>query len=142
MSLDESATTTLTFLFTDIDGSTALLRKLRDDYSAVFEDHRRLLRDAWEAHGGRELDNEGDSFFVAFRRPRHAVDAAVTAQRALADHSWPEDAAVRVRIGVHTGEATATGDHYVGLAVHRAARICDAGHGGQVLLSETTRSLL
>ena len=142
MSLDESATTTLTFLFTDIDGSTALLRKLRDDYSAVFEDHRRLLRDAWEAHGGRELDNECDSFFVAFRRPRHAVDAAVTAQRALADHSWPEDAAVRVRIGVHTGEATATGDHYVGLAVHRAARICDAGHGGQVLLSETTRSLL
>ncbi|HSS72014.1 MAG TPA: response regulator [Gaiellaceae bacterium] len=142
MSLDESATTTLTFLFTDIDGSTALLRKLRDDYSAVFEDHRRLLRDAWEAHSGRELDNEGDSFFVAFRRPRHAVDAAVAAQRALADHSWPEDAAVRVRIGVHTGEATATGDHYVGLAVHRAARICDAGHGGQVLLSETTRSLL
>ena len=142
VSLDESATTTLTFLFTDIDGSTALLRKLRDDYSAVFEDHRRLLRDAWEAHGGRELDNEGDSFFVAFRRPRHAVDAAVAAQRALAGHSWPEDAAVRVRIGVHTGEATATGDHYVGLAVHRAARICDAGHGGQVLLSETTRSLL
>ena len=142
MTLDESATTTLTFLFTDIDGSTALLRKLRDDYGAVFEDHRRLLRDAWEAHDGRELDNEGDSFFVAFRRPRYAVDAAVAAQRALAGHSWPEDGAVRVRIGVHTGEATATGDHYVGLAVHRAARICDAGHGGQVLLSETTRSLL
>ncbi len=142
MTLDEAGTTTLTFLFTDIDGSTALLRKLRDDYGAVFEDHRRLLRDAWETHGGRELDNEGDSFFVAFRRPRHAVDAAVAAQRALAGHSWPEDAAVRVRIGVHTGEATPTGDHYVGLAVHRAARICDAGHGGQVLLSETTRSLL
>jgi DNA-binding NarL/FixJ family response regulator/class 3 adenylate cyclase len=142
VSLDESATTTLTFLFSDIEGSTALLRKLRDDYGAVFEDHKRLLRGAWESCGGRELDNEGDSFFVAFRRPRHAVDAAVAAQRALAEHSWPEGGEVRVRIGVHTGEATAAGDHYVGLAVHRAARICDAGHGGQVLLSETTRSLL
>jgi DNA-binding NarL/FixJ family response regulator/class 3 adenylate cyclase len=142
VSLDESATTTLTFLFSDIEGSTALLRRLRDEYGAVFEDHRRLLRGAWESCGGRELDNEGDSFFVAFRRPRHAVDAAVAAQRALAEHLWPEGGEVRVRIGVHTGEATPAGDHYVGLAVHRAARICDAGHGGQVLLSETTRSLL
>jgi DNA-binding NarL/FixJ family response regulator/class 3 adenylate cyclase len=142
VSLDESATTTLTFLFTDIEGSTALVRKLRDGYGTVFEDHKRLLREAWQAGGGRELDNEGDSFFVAFRRPRHAVDAAVAAQQALAGHSWPEGADVRVRIGVHTGEATLAGDHYVGLAVHRAARICGAGHGGQVLLSETTRSLL
>jgi DNA-binding NarL/FixJ family response regulator/class 3 adenylate cyclase len=139
---DETGTTTLTFLFTDIEGSTALVRRLRDDYSAVFEDHKRLLRDTWDASGGRELDAEGDSFFVAFRRPRHAVDAAVAAQRALADHAWPGGAEVRVRIGVHTGEATPAGDHYVGLAVHRAARICDAGHGGQVLISETTRSLL
>jgi DNA-binding NarL/FixJ family response regulator/class 3 adenylate cyclase len=139
---DETGTTTLTFLFTDIEGSTALVRRLRDDYSAVFEDHKRLLRDAWDASGGRELDAEGDSFFVAFRRPRHAVDAAVAAQRALAGHAWPGGAEVRVRIGVHTGEATPAGDHYVGLAVHRAARICDAGHGGQVLISETTRSLL
>jgi DNA-binding NarL/FixJ family response regulator/class 3 adenylate cyclase len=142
VTLDESGATTLTFLFTDIEGSTALLRRLRDAYGPVFEDHTRLLREAWEAHGGRELDNEGDSFFVAFRRPRQAVDAAVSAQRALAGHPWPEDAAVRVRIGVHTGEATPAGDRYVGLAVHRAARICDAGHGGQVLVSETTRSLL
>jgi DNA-binding NarL/FixJ family response regulator/class 3 adenylate cyclase len=142
VTLDDSGATTLTFLFTDIEGSTAMLRKLRDGYGPVFEDHRRLLREAWETHGGRELDNEGDSFFVAFRRPRNAVDAAVSAQRALATHSWPDDGAVRVRIGVHTGEATPAGDHYVGLAVHRAARICDAGHGGQVLLSETTRSLL
>ncbi len=139
---DETGTTTLTFLFTDIEGSTALVRRLRDDYSAVFEDHKRLLRDAWDASGGRELDAEGDSFFVAFRSPRHAVDAAVAAQRALAGHAWPGGAEVRVRIGVHTGEATPAGDHYVGLAVHRAARICDAGHGGQVLISETTRSLL
>jgi DNA-binding NarL/FixJ family response regulator/class 3 adenylate cyclase len=142
VSLDESATTTLTFLFSDIEGSTALLRKLRDDYGEVIADHKRLLREAWEASSGRELDSEGDSFFVAFRRPRHAVDAAVAAQRALAEHQWPGDADVRVRIGVHTGEATPAGDHYVGLAVHRAARICDAGHGGQVLISETTRSLL
>jgi DNA-binding NarL/FixJ family response regulator/class 3 adenylate cyclase len=142
VTLDDPGTETLTFLFSDIEGSTALVRKLRDSYGTVFEDHNRLLRDAWEACGGRELDAEGDSFFVAFRRPRHAVDAAVAAQRALAAHSWPDDADVRVRIGVHTGEARPAGEKYVGLAVHRAARICDAGHGGQVLLSETTRSLL
>jgi DNA-binding NarL/FixJ family response regulator/class 3 adenylate cyclase len=142
VTLDDAGTTTLTFLFSDIEGSTALVRRLRDDYSTVFEDHKRLLRDAWEACGGRELDAEGDSFFVAFRRPRQAVEAAVAAQRVLAGHAWPNGAEVRVRIGVHTGEATPAGDHCVGLAVHRAARICDAGHGGQVLLSETTRSLL
>jgi DNA-binding NarL/FixJ family response regulator/class 3 adenylate cyclase len=142
VTLDETGATTLTFLFSDIEGSTALVRKLRDGYTTVFEDHKRLLRGAWEACAGQELDAEGDSFFVAFRRPRHAVDAAVAAQRALSAHTWPDDAAVRVRIGVHTGEATPAGDHYVGLAVHRAARICDAGHGGQILLSETTRSLL
>jgi DNA-binding NarL/FixJ family response regulator/class 3 adenylate cyclase len=139
---DETGATTLTFLFSDIEGSTALLRALRDGYAGVFEDHKRLLRDAWDASDGRELDAEGDSFFVMFRRPRQAVEAAVAAQRALADHPWPDGGAVRVRIGVHTGEATPAGEKYVGLAVHRAARICDAGHGGQVLLSETTRSLL
>jgi DNA-binding NarL/FixJ family response regulator/class 3 adenylate cyclase len=142
VTLDDPGTTTLTFLFSDIEGSTALVRKLRDDYGTVFEDHNRLLRDAWEACGGRELDAEGDSFFVAFRRPRQAVEAAVAAQHALAEHDWPDDGEVRVRIGVHTGEATPAGEKYVGLAVHRAARICDAGHGGQVLISETTRSLL
>ena len=105
-------------------------------------DHERLLRAAWADAEGRELDADGDSFFVAFRRPRQAVDAAVAAQRALAAHDWPEGVDLRVRIGVHTGEATPAGDQYVGLAVHRAARICDAGHGGQILVSETTRSLL
>jgi DNA-binding NarL/FixJ family response regulator/class 3 adenylate cyclase len=142
VTLDETGATTLTFLFSDIEGSTALVRKLRDDYGNVMNDHKRLLRTAWEDCGGRELDSDGDSFFVAFRRPRQAVDAAVAAQRALAAHEWPEGAVLRIRIGVHTGEATPAGDHYVGLAVHRAARICDAGHGGQVLISETTRSLL
>jgi DNA-binding NarL/FixJ family response regulator/class 3 adenylate cyclase len=139
---DESATTTLTFLFSDVEGSTALLRQLRAGYTAVMGDHERLLRSAWADAEGRELDADGDSFFVAFRRPRQAVDAAVAAQRALAAHDWPDGVDLRVRIGVHTGEATPAGDQYVGLAVHRAARICDAGHGGQILVSETTRSLL
>ncbi len=143
MNPDESAaTTTLTFLFSDVEGSTALLRRLRDAYGAVMGDHERLLRAAWADAEGRELDADGDSFFVAFRRPRQAVEAAVAAQRALAAHDWPHGVNLRVRIGVHTGEATPAGDQYVGLAVHRAARICDAGHGGQILVSETTRSLL
>jgi len=142
VSVDESGTTTLTFLFSDVEGSTALLRQLRDGYQAVIGDHERLLRSAWSESGGRELDADGDSFFVAFRRPRQAVDAAVAAQRALAAHEWPDGVDLRVRIGVHTGEAVPAGDQYVGLAVHRAARICDAGHGGQILVSETTRSLL
>jgi DNA-binding NarL/FixJ family response regulator/class 3 adenylate cyclase len=139
---DESGTTTLTFLFSDVEGSTALLRRLRDGYAAVMADHERLLRAVWADADGRELDADGDSFFVAFRRPRQAVDAAVAAQRALAAHGWPDGVDLRVRIGVHTGEATVSGDQYLGLAIHRAARICDAGHGGQILISQTTRSLL
>jgi DNA-binding NarL/FixJ family response regulator/class 3 adenylate cyclase len=142
VNLDETGTSTLTFLFSDVEGSTALLRRLRDGYTAVMADHERLLRSAWADAEGRELDADGDSFFVAFRRPRQAVDAAVTAQRALAAHEWPDGVDLRVRIGLHTGEATVAGDQYVGLAVHRAARICDAGHGGQILISETTRALL
>src|ERR671937_984163 len=142
MTTGERSTATVTFLFSDVEGSTALLRSLRDGYPAVIGDHERLLRAAWAESEGRELDADGDSFFVAFDRPRQAVDAAVTAQRALATHSWPEGVELRVRIGIHTGEASAEGDQYVGLAVHRAARICDAGHGGQILLSETTRALL
>jgi DNA-binding NarL/FixJ family response regulator/class 3 adenylate cyclase len=142
VNLDETGTTTLTFLFSDVEGSTALLRLLRGGYRAVMADHERLLREAWDGSGGQELDADGDSFFVAFRRPREAIDAAVAAQRALAAHAWPDGVEVRTRIGVHTGEASLAGDQYVGLAVHRAARICDAGHGGQVLISETTRSLL
>jgi DNA-binding NarL/FixJ family response regulator/class 3 adenylate cyclase len=136
------STSTVTFLFSDVEGSTALLRKLRDGYRDVIGKHNELLRGVWTETAGTELDADGDSFFVAFRRPKEAVDAAVAAQRALAEHEWPEGAEIRVRIGIHTGEASLVGDQYVGLAVHRAARICDAGHGGQTLLSETTRSLL
>jgi DNA-binding NarL/FixJ family response regulator/class 3 adenylate cyclase len=135
-------TTTVTFLFSDVEGSTALLRKLRDGYREVMGRHEELMRAAWADAAGRELDADGDSFFVAFARPRQAVEAAVAAQRSVAAETWPDGVALRVRIGVHTGEATLAGDQYVGLAVHRAARICDAGHGGQILLSETTRSLL
>ena len=142
MTMDETATSTVTFLFSDVEGSTALLRRLRDGYREVMGKHEELLRAAWAKSGGRELDADGDSFFVAFHRPKQAVEAAVAAQRALAAQSWPEEVELRVRIGIHTGEASLAGDQYVGLAVHRAARICDAGHGGQTLLSETTRSLL
>jgi DNA-binding NarL/FixJ family response regulator/class 3 adenylate cyclase len=133
---------TVTFLFSDVEGSTELLRRLRDDYADVMADHERLLRSAFQGADGHEINTQGDSFFVAFRKPKDAVSAAVDAQRALAAHSWPDETAMRVRIGIHTGEATVTGDRYVGLAVHRAARICAAAHGGQVLLSQTTQALL
>jgi class 3 adenylate cyclase len=127
---------TVTFLFTDIEGSTALLGRLGPErYRELLEFHRRLLRDAVAAAGGLEIRAEGDSFFAAFPRPERAAAAAVTAQRNLAAHDWPQDGSVRVRVGLHTGEATVTGDDYVGLAVHRARRVCDAGHGGQVLAS-------
>src|SRR5947208_11129567 len=104
--------------------------------------HEWLLCFFFQKTGGHEINTQGDSFFVAFRRPKDAVGAAVDAQRAVARHPWPDEAALRVRIGIHTGEATVAGDQYVGLAVHRAARICAAAHGGQVLLSQTTQALL
>ena len=133
---------TVTLLFTDIEGSTQLLRRLGDAYANVLAEHQRLLREAFAAHGGREVDTQGDAFFVAFPRAVDAVRAAVAAQRALAAHPWPAGGAVRVRMGLHTGEPAAAGGRYVGLAVHRAARVGSAGHGGQVLLSETTHSVL
>jgi class 3 adenylate cyclase len=133
---------TATFLFTDIEGSTQLLRWHRAEYGTILADHHRLLRGEFGAHGGREIDNQGDSFFVAFTRARDAVLAAVACQRALAAHSWPGEASVRVRMGIHTGEADLTVDRYVGLSVHRAARIAAVAHGGQVLVSQTTASLL
>jgi class 3 adenylate cyclase/streptogramin lyase len=133
---------TATFLFTDIEGSTQLLKAHRSDYASILADHHRLLREAFEAHGGREVDNQGDSFFVAFPRARDAVLAAATAQRDIAEHSWPGDATVRVRMGIHTGEADLAADRYVGMSVHRAARISSVGHGGQVLVSPTTAGLL
>src|SRR5919205_4040471 len=135
-------TGTVTLLFTDIEGSTQLLRRLGEAYAGVLAEHQRLLWEAFAAHDGREVDTQGDAFFVAFPRAVDAVQAAVAAQRALAAHPWPDRAAVRVRMGLHTGEPTSTGGRYVGLDVHRAARIGAAGHGGQGLLSATTQALL
>ena len=133
---------TVTFLFTDIEGSTRLLQELGDDYPQVVADHRRLLRDVFQQAGGKEVDSQGDAFFYSFARARDGVGAAVAGQRALADHAWPQGAQVRVRMGLHTGEPTVGEEGYVGLDVVRAARICSAGHGGQILISETTRALL
>ena len=133
---------TVTFLFTDVEGSTRLLKQLRAQYGQALGDHQTILREAFAEHGGREIDTQGDSFFVAFGTAKDAVAAAVTGQRALAEHAWPDGAEFRVRMGIHTGEPTVGGERYVGLGVHRAARICAAGHGGQVLLSQTTRELL
>src|SRR5215218_7221507 len=127
---------TVTFLFTDIEGSTRLLHELGDGYAAALGEHRRLLRGAFERYGGVEVDTQGDAFFVAFARASDAVAAAAEAQAALAEGP------VRVRMGLHTGEPTVTGEGYVGLDVHRAARIAAAGHGGQVLLSQATRDLV
>jgi DNA-binding NarL/FixJ family response regulator/class 3 adenylate cyclase len=140
--MPELPTGTVTFLFSDVEGSTELLRTLRDGYADVMSDHERLLRSAFEGAGGHEINTQGDSFFVAFRKPKDAVGAALEAQRAIGSHEWPEGAEMRVRIGIHTGEATVAGDRYVGLGVHRAARICAAAHGGQVLISQTTQALL
>jgi class 3 adenylate cyclase len=133
---------TVTFLFTDIEGSTRLLQELGDDYRQVVVDHRRLLRDVFAAAGGQEVDTQGDAFFYSFRRARDAVRGAVDGQRALAAHEWPGGGEVRVRMGLHTGEPHVGDEGYVGLDVVRAARICSAGYGGQILVSETTRALI
>jgi class 3 adenylate cyclase len=130
---------TVTFLFTDIEGSTALLRKLGDGYTELLKEERRILREALGAAGGQEIDTQGDAFFFSFARARDAVSGAVAAQSALADHEWPEGVDVKVRMGLHTGEPSVGDEGYVGLDVVRAARICSAGHGGQILMSETTR---
>jgi class 3 adenylate cyclase len=133
---------TVTFVFTDIEGSTRLLERLGDRFAEALAEHRRIVRDAFGSRGGRELDTQGDSFFYAFERARDAVAAAVAAQRALATHGWPDGEEVRVRMSVHTGEPVVGEEGYVGIDVHRAARICSAGHGGQVLLSATTAALV
>jgi len=138
----ELPTGTVTFLFTDIEGSTRLLQTLGDRYAQVLEDQRRLLREAFQRHSGREVGTAGDGFFVVFLRPRDAVAAAVDAQRAVARHTWPEGVTVRVRMGLHTGEGALVGGDYVGLDVHRAARIASVGWGGQILLSQSTGALI
>jgi len=124
-------------------GSTSLLQRLGPEgYAAELAEHRRIVREACAARDGVEVDTQGDAFFFSFARAREAVGAAVAGQRALAAHEWPGGASVRVRMGLHTGEPAVGEEGYVGLDVVRAARICSAGHGGQVLLSESTRALV
>jgi class 3 adenylate cyclase len=135
-------TGTVTFLFTDIAGSTQLLRQDPEGYAAALATHRGLLRAAFAAHDGHEVDTQGDSFFVAFPTAGQAVAAAAEAQRALAAHPWPDRLHVRVRMGLHTGEPSVVAGGYVGLAVHQAARIAAAAAGGQVVLSESVAALL
>ena len=134
---------TVTFAFTDIEGSTRLLQELGDEaYAIVSRDHRRIVREAFGAAGGSEVDTQGDAFFYSFPRARDALAGAVAAQRALRSHGWPEGREVRVRMGLHTGEPHIGDEGYLGLDVVRAARIASAGVGGQILISETTRSLV
>ena len=135
-------TGTITLLFSDIEGSTHLLQQLGDAYADLLTKCRQLLRMAFRVYLGQEVDSQGDAFFVVFTRAADAVSAAANAQRTLASHPWPQGTAVRVRIGLHTGEPQLASEGYVGLDVHRAARIMSAGHGGQVLLSQTTRDLV
>jgi class 3 adenylate cyclase len=134
--LSELPTGTVTFLFTDIEGSTDLVRELGAGYGRVRTEHRRILRDAFNAHGGQEIDTAGDGFFVVFERAGDAVAAAVAAQRALSDSR------LRVRIGLHSAEPYLDEEGYVGVGVNRAARICAAGHGGQILLSNATAGIV
>lgn len=133
---------TVTFVFSDIEGSTGLLKRLGEGYGTLLGEHRRIMREVFGEHGGVEIDMQGDSFFFAFARARDAVAAAVDAQRGHAEHEWPDDEHVRVRMGLHTGEPAVGAEGYLGVDVVRAARLAATGHGGNVLLSETTRALL
>ena len=133
---------TVTFLFTDIEESTNLLDQLGDQYATVLADHHKIMRDAVQKWNGHEVDTQGDAFFVTFGRSLDAVQCACEAQRAIASHPWLHNQPLRVRMGLHTGEPLIASTGYVGMDVHRAARIGDAAHGGQVLLSQTTRELV
>jgi class 3 adenylate cyclase len=133
---------TVTFVFTDIEDSTELLKRLGDDYRDVLTAHRRIVRDTFATRDGIEIDTQGDAFFFVFTRARDALEAAVDAQRAHAVATWPGEVDVRVRMGLHTGEPAVHEEGYVGLDVVRAARICTMGRGRQILLSETTRALV
>jgi class 3 adenylate cyclase len=130
---------TLTFLLTDIEGSTRLLERLGDDYAGLLRDVRTVIRTNVRAASGHEVDARADEFFAVFRRPPHALEAALAIQRSLREKTWPRKADVRVRIGMHTGRPTLTDTGYVGIAVHIAARVCWASHGGQILLSSAAR---
>ena len=132
----------VTFLFTDIEGSTRLVKVLRGRYPQVLAEHRRLVRAAVAGQAGCEVDTQGDAFFAVFAGAKQAVLCALEIQRALAAHEWPDGAPVRVRIGIHTGHAVRAGGAYTGLTVHRAARICAAAAGGQVLVSQATQTII
>jgi predicted ATPase/class 3 adenylate cyclase len=134
---------TFTFLFTDIEGSTVLLRRLRESlYAQVLADYRSLIRSGLTAHGGREVDTSGDGLFAVFSSPSACLAAAIDMQQALQAHAWPGGEHVRVRMGIHTGEASRTAVGLIGLDVHRAARVAEVGYGGQVLLSEAAATLV
>jgi predicted ATPase/class 3 adenylate cyclase len=135
-------TGTITLAFTDIEGSTGLLQALGDRYAGMLAEHHRIIREAFTAQSGVERGSAGDGLYFAFPAARGAVLAAVDAQRAIAGHDWPEGATIRDRIGLHTGEPVSAAEGYVGLDVHRAARICSAGHGGQILISQSTYGLV
>jgi class 3 adenylate cyclase len=130
---------TVTFLLTDMEGSTRLLERLGDDYTALLRDVRATIRTSVRASSGYEVDARADEFFAVFRRSTHALEAALAIQRALREKTWPQKADVRVRIGMHTGRPTLTDTGYVGIAVNIAARVCWASHGGQILLSSAAR---
>src|SRR3990172_12786813 len=127
---------TVTFLFTDVEGSTRLLLEHGQRYADLLDEHRRVLREVFTRHGGVEVDTQGDAFFVAFPSAAGAVAAAAEARQGLGNGP------IRGRIGIHTGEPLLTNEGYVGIDVHRAARIAAAAHGGQIVISETTRGLL
>src|SRR5450755_3882467 len=133
---------TVTFVFTDIEGSTRLLKRLGGGYGDVLARHQSVIRAAFERHRGQEFGTEGDALFFAFRRARDAIAAAVSGQLGLAGERWPAGVEVGVRMGLHTGEPRVEHGGYVGLVLRRVARISSAAHGGQVLLSSTTRELV
>ena len=140
--MGELPTGTVTFLFSDIEGSTQLLRELANSYEQLLTEHREVMEASVDESGGHVVDTQGDAFFVAFERAGDALRAAVAGQRRLSEHAWPDGREPRVRMGIDTGEPSRVGGGFVGLPVHRAARICAVAHGGQVLLSRTTRGLV
>lgn len=140
--MDNMPSGTVSLLFTDIAGSTRLLEQLGDAYATLLSDHNRLVSEAIAKHGGSHVDAAGDGLFMSFPTARAALLACIDAQRAIGSHQWPEGADVRVRMGLHTGEPMSAAAGYVGIDVHRAARICAAGHGGQVLVSEAAHALI
>ena len=133
---------TLTLLFSDVEGSTSMLTRLGAQWGEALSAQRAILRAAFAKYGGHEMGTEGDSFFVVFTSAQHAVLAAVEAQRGLARHEWPGDVQLRVRMGLHTGEPQRHEDGYIGLDVHRAARIMNTASGGQIVVSAATQALV